>query len=754
MKDSQRNQRGCFPASRTGIGLVLMALVLLGTAIVSAQPATAPVPQSQTDNPPSTNRLLEPTARDKSIVINFARILEGRHFSQRRIDTTVSQQAFDLYIKAIDPMKLYFTAGDVQAFQAKYRDSFAILARKGDLSPAFTIYNVYLTRVDERCALAQQILDGPFDFTVDEEIVRDKDLLTFPKDDAEVADRWRKRVKFEILSLEADKRDEEKKEKNKEQDDTAQSNAEAAPNPWADETPVERLHRRYSSFQKRMRQTSNDDVLEIALTAIANVYDPHTSYLSPKSYENFNIQMSLNFEGIGATLGWEDGYTQVKEIVKGSPAQKQGELAVGDRIIGVGQGESGPIEDVVDMKLSDVVDKIRGKGGTVVRLQVIPGNRIIKIVRDRIDLDDSAAKGEIFQAGQRPDGTPYKIGVIDLPSFYLDTDALRRGETEAHGTVHDVQVILDQFVREKVDACVVDLRLNGGGILPEAISLTGLFVEGGTVVQVKPDPHRRGDKDSVIFHNDPDPGISWGGPLVVLTSRFSASASEIFAGAIKDYHRGLVVGDKTTHGKGSVQSVTPIADLLFGSMLEEAPNLGMIKVTVQGFWLPGGDTSQIRGIPSDVVIPSLTGHLEGIGESDLDNPLKLEKIQPAKYLPTFNYVTPEIVAALAKLSEDRTAKSPDFIKVEEKISLYDQYKSKKTTSLNREKYFAELEKLDSDKEEEEKIEKVIRNSSEITRDYYLDEVLNITSDYLNILASKNIVFEKEKSGSVLNFLGR
>ena len=241
---------------------------------------------------------------------------------------------------------------------------------------------------------------------------------------------------------------------------------------------------------------------------------------------------------------------------------------------------------------------------------------------------------------------------------------------------------------------------------------------------------------------------------MVLTSRFSASASEIFAGAIKDYHRGLVVGDKTTHGKGSVQSVTPIADLLFGSMLEEAPNLGMIKVTVQGFWLPGGDTSQIRGIPSDVVIPSLTGHLEGIGESDLDNPLKLEKIQPAKYLPTFNYVTPEIVEALAKLSEDRTAKSPDFIKVEEKISLYDQYKSKKTTSLNREKYFAELEKLDSDKEEEEKIEKVIRNSSEITRDYYPDEVLNITSDYLNILASKNIVFEKEKSGSVLNFLGR
>jgi len=722
------------PAFRS---IALFLLPLLMTALLAGTAATG---WSAEDN-----ELLSPTARDRGIAINFAKILEARHFSQRKIDESVSQQAFDFFIKAVDPMKLYFTAGDVTAFEAKYRNNFALVIKKGDLTPAFEIYRAYLERVDQRTALALKLLDEPMDFTADEEIIRDKDLLTFPKDSAEITDRWRKRIKFEILSLEADKRDQAKKEQAKKEGNTANAKEEA-PDPWANESPIERLQRRYASFQKRMHQTSNDDVLEITLTAVANVYDPHTSYSSPKSYENFNIQMSLNFEGIGATLGWEDGYTQVKEIVKGSPAEKQGELAVGDRIIGVGQGDDGPIDDVVDMKLSDVVEKIRGKGGTTVRLQVIPGNRVIKIVRDRIDLKESAAKGEVFEAGVKADGTPYKIGVIDLPSFYLDTDALRRGDLSARGTVHDVSAILDSFVKQNVDACVVDLRVNGGGLLQEAISLTGLFVEGGTVVQVKPDPRRRGDKNSVLSHNDPDPGIAWGGPLVVLTSKFSASASEIFAGAIQDYHRGLVIGDTTTHGKGSVQSVTPIADLLFGS-LSEAPNLGMIKVTIQGFWLPAGDSSQLKGIPSDIVLPSLTDHLERISESDLDNALSFEKIPAAKFLPQYPYVTPAIVSDLAKRSQARVAQSPDFIKVAEKIKLYNEYKDKKTTSLNREKYFAELEKLDTDKEEEEKIEKVINNSSEIERDYYLDEVLAITADYLNDLKAQNVQFEAEKSGN-------
>lgn len=718
-----------------GVTAVLFALFGLILPILSVAAADTTGP-------------LQPSARDSSIAINFAKILEIRHFSQKEINIDVSRQAFDLFIKAVDPMKLYFTEADVQAFKEKYRDHFALRARKGDLAPAFEIYNIFLERVAERCALAQKILDEPLDFTLDDEIVRDKELLAFPKDDAQIADRWRKRVKFEILSLEADKRDEAKKEAAKKEGDAAESAEPESPDPWANEQPVKRLHRRYTSFLKRMLQTSNDDVLELVLTSIANVYDPHTSYLSPKTWDNFNIQMSLNFEGIGATLGWEDGYTQVKGIVKGSPAEKQGELKIGDRVIGVGQGEEGPFDDVVDMKLSDVVDKIRGKRGSIVRLQVIPGNRIIKIVRDQIDLEESAAKGEVFEVGKKGDGTPYKIGVIDIPSFYLDTEALRKDDKSARSTVHDVRVILDQFLKQGVDACVIDLRVNGGGLLTEAIALTGLFVEGGTVVQAKPDPMRRGDSKSVVFHNDPDPGIAWGGPLVVLTSKFSASAAEILAGAIKVYHRGLIIGDSTTHGKGSVQSVTPISDLLFGSMLREAPNLGVIKITVQGFWLPTGDTPQLKGIASDVTLPSLTDHLESISEADLDNPLKLGKIPAAKFLPTFDYVTPPIVAELTEKSKARTGQSPDFIKVEEKIKLYKEYKDKKTTPLQRDKYFAELEKLDSDKEEEEKLEKIINNSSEIQRDYYLDEALNITADYLDLLKKNNITFQKEKNAGV------
>lgn len=711
-------------------------------------------PEAKTGESKATE--LKPSVRDRTIAVNFARILEARHFSIKKIDEGVSERAFDFYIKEIDPMKIYFTEADIQNFRSLYQKNFAFQLKRGNLTGVFAIYNEFLRRIEERCELAQKILDEPLDFTQDEEIVRDKDLLQFPKNDAEVTDRWRKRIKFEILSLEADNK-EKADEKERREKAAEEGKTEDMPKAgdhsemWANETPVERLHRRYSSFVKRMRQTTSDDVLEAALTALGNVYDPHTTYMSPDISESFNIDMSLNFEGIGATLSWEDGYTQVREIVKGSPAEKQGELTIGDRIIGVGQGDEGPIDDVVDMKLTDVVKKIRGKRGSVVRLQVIPGNRVIKIVRNRIELEESAAKGEIFEVGKKPDGTPWRVGVIDLPSFYLDTEDYRKGNKDARGTTHDVKAILQKFIAEKADACVLDLRYNGGGLLQEATALTGLFIEGGTVVQAKPDPMRRGDRKSVVLHNDPDPGIAWGGPLVVLTNKFSASASEIFAGAIRDYHRGIVIGDETTHGKGSVQTVTPIADLLFGSMLGEAPDLGVIKITVQGFWLPAGDSSQLKGVPSDVVLPSITGHMEGISESDLDNPLSLEKIPPAKFLPQFDYVTPDMVAALAKSSQSRVEASADFAKVNKNIELYKEIRAKKTTTLNRERYFAELEKLDSDKEEEKKFEKIAKRNSEIERDFYLNEILDITADYLDLLQKNGVKFQKEKeSGFALN----
>ncbi|MDO4586581.1 MAG: carboxy terminal-processing peptidase [Planctomycetia bacterium] len=707
---------------------------------------------------------LAPQVRDKKISESFCRLLELRHLSQKKINQQISEKGFDKYLETVDPLKIYFTKADVEEFSALYRHKMAEMAKKGDLSAAFAIYNRYLKRVDERCALAQQILDSPFDFTVDEEIVLDKDDLDYPQDDAEIYDRWRKRIKLEILSLEATDKDKEKEKLE------AQNNPESAPkktfDPYENEDPIAKLHRRYNSLQKRMHQMTNDDVLEDYLSAIANVYDPHSLYWSPKSWENFMIQMQLSLEGIGATLQSVDGYTVVKQLVKGGAAEKQGELQAEDRIISVGQGEDGPLEDVVDMKIDDVVQKIRGKQGTLVRLEVLPGDgsakKIIKIVREKVELQDSAAQAKIFESGKptiaeqsatesdgshnetasaapsvfetsiKADGTPYKIGIIDLPSFYLDMKALAVGK-EGRSTVRDVKKILDDFNAENVDACVLDLRMNGGGSLPEAVALTGLFIKTGSVVQVK--PSELGPQSAKSL-DDPDSGIAWTKPLIVLTSKFSASASEIFAGAIKDYKRGLVVGDSTTHGKGSVQSTTELADFLFSPLFSEKANYGTLKVTIQGFYHPGGESPQLQGVKSDIVLPSLTDHLEDISESDLDNALVFAKIAAAKY-PIFDFVNPNIISLLNDKSQKRVADSAEFQKIQEKINWFEESKSKKTTSLNREKYFAEREKLNTEKEELKQFEKMMNVDTQIELDYYLSEIMNITIDYLNALATSH-----------------
>ncbi len=703
---------------------------------------------------PTTNEPLAPTARDRSIAINFTRLLEIRHVSKKKIDAGVSERGFELFLKAVDPTKIYLTRQDVDEFSAQYAKTCALDAKSGKIAAAFDVYNRFLRRVDERVALAQKMLDeNNFDFTVDEEFVREPELLDYPKNDAEIVDRLRRRVKFELLSLEAEKRDEEKEkaEKVAETPETAATNAV----PDRPNDPISKLKRRYSTLQKRLRQTSNDDLLEIYLTAVANAYDPHTTFMSPKSYENFMIQIGLNLEGIGATLQWDDGYTIVKRIVKGSPAEKQGELKVEDKIVGVGQGDNGEIEDVVDMKLTDVVDKIRGKGGTTVRLEVVSEDgkrKIVPIVREKIDLEDSAAQSAVFVAYQKADGTveivdeadaetkkpadavaELKVGVIDLPSFYLDMQAKNSGG-QGRSSATDVEKYLQEFNAKNVDACVLDLRYNGGGSLPEAVSLTGLFIETGSVVQVK--PSELGPERARSL-NDPDPKVVWEKPLVVLTSRLSASASEIFAGAIRDYGRGLVVGDETTHGKGSVQSMNEISTVLFGSMMREAPNMGAMKVTIQGFYLPSGVSPQLQGVRSHVVLPQFTSVLEDIAESDLDYPLSFEKIAPARY-PKFNLTSPSVVDSVAKKSAARVAASEDFGKEVEKMELYRTSKLRKATPLHREKYFAELDKLDASKEETEKMEEIVNGESGVKRDYYLDEVLRMTKDYYEALQTQRL----------------
>lgn len=640
-----------------------------------------------------------PRAQDRYIARTVAARLPQGHLTRHPMDEEISRRAFKLFLKSLDPMKLYFYQSDVDRF-AENQDQWAELLKKGDISPAYEIFAVFLQRVDERVATALEILKSPLDFSVDEEFVRDPELLTYPQTPEEARERWRKRIKLDLLVLKADK----------------ETTGQAA---------IEKLQRRYTSFAKRIHQTDEDELLETYLSAICEAYDPHTSYMSPETLENFDITMKLELEGIGAALQSEDGYVVVKRIIPGGAAAKDGRLKVDDKIIGVGQGEDGEIRDVVDMKLSDVVQLIRGKRGTVVRLEVLPADggpkKIITITREKIELKDSEAKGEVFEVGAKPDGKPYRIGVIDLPSFYMDMSGARLGIPEFRSTTRDVRRILDSFTQQGVDGVILDLRRNGGGSLQEAIQLTGLFIESGPVVQVKDSAGR------IMVHEDEDSTVAWRGPLIVLISKFSASASEILAGAIQDYRRGLIIGDHSTHGKGTVQSLIDLGQDLF--RLPNAPKLGALKLTIQQFYRPDGDSTQNRGVVADIELPSLTNHLEGIAESDLEYALPFDQIQPAKY-QVYPDVNSAVIDFLRKRSEERVNNSPDFQKVKQDIERYLAQRQKKTVPLQEEKFMAQVKELNADKEEEKRLRALDEAEEGIKRDFYMEEVLRIMTDYL------------------------
>jgi carboxyl-terminal processing protease len=450
--------------------------------------------------------------------------------------------------------------------------------------------------------------------------------------------------------------------------------------------------------------------------------------MSPSTLDNFDIMMRLRLEGIGASLQFDDGYTVVKQLIPGGAADKDGHLKLQDRVIGVGQGENGEIVDVVDMNLNDVVKLIRGDKGTVVRLKVIPIGqvepKIYNITRASIELKDSEARGEIEEQGKKADGSPYKIGYIDLPSFYMDMEGARLGKPDYKSTTRDVRKILEDFNQKHVDAVVLDLRKDGGGSLTEAISLTGLFIDEGPVVQVK-------DSDGRVQHyDDMERGTAWSGPLVVLTSKFSASASEIFAAAIQDYNRGLIVGDKQTHGKGTVQSLLDIGRQLF--QVPNAPKLGALKITMQQFYRPAGDSTQEQGVVADVELPSLTTHLD-VGERDLENHLKFDHVDPVPF-NKLNMVDPATVKELQQLSDARTSKSADFDKVRKNIEKYLQQKQKKAVTLNEKKFMAERADLTADKEEEKELEEMNDPKRPIVKkDFYYNEAMNVATDYLRLM---------------------
>tara|TARA_B100000676_G_scaffold89176_1_gene88933 strand:+ start:38211 stop:40247 length:2037 start_codon:yes stop_codon:yes gene_type:complete len=640
----------------------------------------------------------EPSTKNRQIALMVRGIVSSQHLTRHELDDEISERSLATFIDRLDPMKLYFLQEDIDAFESKKTEIDDML-KSGELQFAHDVFLKYMSRMEESITVVHHLIDAKHDFTVEEYINTDWDNLEFSKTREELTERWRKRIKYNFLVLKGDKTE--------------------------GEDARERLHRRYSSQLKQMEQTKSDDLLEIFLTSVTTSYDPHTTYMSPTSSENFEIQMRLNLDGIGAQLTLEDGYTKVTRIIPGGAADKQGELKTGDRIVSVGQDTEGEMQEVIDMKLNDVVSLIRGKPGSTVRLGIIPEEsqetKVLTIKRAKIELKDSEARGEIIEHNLPGTKKTLRIGVINLPSFYMDMDAARKGVKDYRSTTRDCRRIIDEFNEEGIDGMIMDLSTNGGGSLTEAIDLTGLFIDLGTVVQVK-DPSGR-----VQQYDDRNKGTSYDGPLVVLCSKFSASASEIFAGAIVDHGRGIVVGDSTTHGKGTVQNFLELGAQFFS--INNPPNLGALKITTQQFYRPGGASTQQRGVYSDIILPSITDHLK-VSESDLDYPVPFDKVddQVQEHLGARDE---EIIAKLKAASEQRIEKSEDFQKLLTQIDEYKKQQKEKRISLVEEVFFAKRDENSAQEEAQDNLEKRANGEAEVFPDtFYNREVLTITGEYI------------------------
>lgn len=675
-------------------------------------------PSEQAANPGSRTGPVA-SADDPKITRELVALLNFGHLTQHALDNEMSRRTFDSFFDALDPMKSYFYKSDIERLSLE-REKLDDSMRMAQIDFAYKVYDTFLERVDERMKTVKEMLGAEHDFTVEEKMAIEPDNLDFPKDAAEAKERWRKRIKYDLMLERIGEREAAKEAESGPIDD-----AEAM------KRAVATLDRRYISFARRMHQTDRNSLLELYLGSLTTSYDPHTTYMSPRSVENFEISMKLELDGIGAALRNEDGYTVVSQVIPGGAADRDGRLKEQDKIVSVGQGPDGELVNVEFWNLSDVVPMVRGKRGTIVRLEVIPNGETVRtiydITRDKIELRDSDAHGEVIEfvdGNEGETGVVHKIGVIDLPSFYRDMTAASQGATDFKSTTRDVKKILEDFEKQGVEAVLIDLRRNGGGSLTEAIELTGLFIDKGPVVQV------RNSIGKTKSYKDKDRGTAWDGPLVVLTSKFSASASEILAGAVQDYGRGLVVGDPATHGKGTVQTLIDL-----GAQIGR--NFGALKITTQQFYRPTGDSTQNRGVLTDVQLPSVTQHLD-VAEADLDYSVEFNSI-PAVDFDAVGMVTPQMKETLQSLSKDRVAKSDEFAKLDKRVERYLARRDRTEVTLNEKAYEAERAALRRDEEEEEdESEDDDVDGKKIKRDFYLNEALSITRDYIRLLLGDKV----------------
>jgi carboxyl-terminal processing protease len=646
----------------TAAALAVLALALAGSAQAPASTSTLLPPGA-----------IAPSDSQRATARRIGRILEEAHYSRAAIDDKMSDVVYQRYLEFLDGQRSYFLASDINEFNA-YRFQFGDMIRTGNIDPAYLIFARFQQRNRERVQHAIALLQTEPDWALDESFEFDRQHAPWPPDQAAMDEVWRKRVKNDALSLMLTGKQ------------------------WPEAADI--LRKRYERVLKRIDQVTTDDVFENLMNAYARAFDPHSSYFSPRSSEEYRIQMSLNYEGIGASLQLVDDYVTIMSVLEGGPAAVAGTLKVNDRITGVGQGRDGTFTDVIGWRLDDVVQLIRGKAGTTVRLQVLPAGaapgaaeKVVEFVRNRVTLEAQAAHKEVKSVARN--GRTLKIGVITVPGFYQDIAAQNAGDENYRSTTRDVLKLLHELKGENIDGLVLDLRNDGGGYLPEATQLTGLFIEHGPVVQLRDTSGR------LEVLDDPESGPAYDGPLAVLVDRLSASASEIFAAAIQDYHRGVILG-QTTFGKGTVQNLVPL------DRWPQKPGNGQLTVTIGKFYRVTGESTQDRGVEPDVPLASVLDTKE-VGESALESALPWDRIAGVPFKTSAGTAAVPPVAALATEEGARAQRDPDYQWLMSDIAAIDSVREQHSVSLNFKTRRAERDRIDHERLERENSRRAAKN---------------------------------------------
>lgn len=685
------------------ISIILFGLIALLTLNFSISGSRSTFSYSDSEEK-DTLTILQPLNHYKTESQLLVSLLSRYHYKQVEIDDSLSEKIFNRYLKVLDNGKNYFLKSDIDKL-ISYKDKLDDNLIDGNLDFYFETFNLYRQRFNERLQFIDSLLNTEFDYSADENYQYNRDKANWAKDKSELDELWRKRLKNDALTYKLNGKD------------------------W--EFIQKTLRKRYKNLANFINQYKPEDVFQFAMNSFTENIDPHTNYLSPVSSENFKIDMSLSLEGIGARLQTEDDYTKIVEIIPGGPAYKSGLLKADDKIIGVAQGNDGEFEDIIGWRITDAVKLIRGKAGTTVRLQIIKaGSDLnskpieITLVRDKIKLEDQAATGKVLEILN--DDKPFRIGVIDIPKFYSDFEAQRNGDGDFRSTTRDVRKLIDSLSKENISGIIIDLREDGGGSLQEAIELTGLFIKDGPVVQVK------NSDGKIDVAKDPDSQIVYDGPLAVLVNRFSASASEIFAGAIQDYQRGIIIGEQT-FGKGTVQNLIDLNRV----SSNKKNTLGQLKITIAKYYRVSGASTQNRGVIPDITFPSAIDPKD-FGESAEPSALPYDEIKPVSFnkFEDIKKFIPELLTKhQARISNDK-----DFEFLKEDIRIYQENKLKESISLNEDK--RKIEKEDEEQRKSDRNAEIISNSDielldgEIPvtnnqkKDFILDETGKILSDLI------------------------